>query len=70
MDFVAGAYKSGGVPKPESFGSEELSIAGATVDFLVWAIASQHRVKRPVALRAVKAFLVPHLRNKQVCLYN
>lgn len=58
--FSIGGDKGGGVAVPETLGSEELSIAGTAMNFLVRAITSQHRIKWPVAFRTVKAFLVPH----------
>lgn len=45
----------------ETLGPEELAVTGAAVDLLVGAVASQHRVQRPVTLRAIEALLVPHL---------
>lgn len=63
---IAGGYESGGVAEAEAFGSKEFGVAGAAMDLLVGTVTSKHRIQRPVAFRAVEAFLVPHLKNKQV----
>lgn len=44
----------------ETFGPEELSVARAAVDFLVGAIACQHRIQGSVTLGTIEALLVPH----------
>lgn len=44
----------------ESFGSEEFTVAGSAVDFLVGSVAGQHRVQRSMTLGTVEALLVPH----------
>lgn len=45
----------------EAFGSESLAIACFAIDFLIWAIASQDRIQRSVAVAAVEAEFVPFL---------
>lgn len=59
-------HKGWGMTVTKALGPEEPAVAGATVDFLVGAIASQSRVERTVAFGAVEAFLVPHLQNTPV----
>lgn len=55
-----GGYQGGSVSKTESLRSEQLSVTGTAMDFLVWSIASQHRIQWPVAFVTVEALLVPH----------
>lgn len=57
---VIGADEGGRVSESEALGSEELAVAGATVNLLVGSVASYHGVERSVALGAVEALLVPH----------
>lgn len=55
-----GGHQSWGVSKSESLRSEQFSVAGTAVDFLIWSITGQHRVQWSMALVAVEALLVPH----------
>lgn len=48
------------VAESEAFGPEQLPVARTAVDFLVGAIACQHRVQGPMAFGAIEAFLMPH----------
>lgn len=57
-----GAHQGGGMSKSEALGAEQLAVAGPAVDLLVGAVAGQHGVQWAVALGAVEAFLVPHLK--------
>lgn len=59
--FSIGGDEGGGVAVAEALRPEELGVASAAVDLLVGAVTRQHRVQRPVAFRAIEAFLVPHL---------
>lgn len=55
-----GGYQGGSVSKSESLRSEQLSVTGTAMDFLVWSIASQHRIQWSVAFVTVEALFVPH----------
>lgn len=48
------------VPKAETFGPKEFTVARSAVDFLVGPVAGQHRVQWSMALGTVEALLVPH----------
>jgi len=48
------------VAESEPFGPEELSVARTAVDFLVRAIACQHRVQGSMTLGTIEALLMPH----------
>ena len=63
--FAVGGHKGRGVSIAETFGSEVAAVASAAVDLLVGSVAGQHGVEGPVAIVAVEAFLVPHLRKRK-----
>lgn len=48
------------VAESETFGPEELSVAGAAVNLLVGAVARQHGIQRSMTFGAIEALLVPH----------
>lgn len=65
VGFAISGYKSWGMTVSKTFGSKEFSVAGLAMDFLIGAIASQHRVQWTMAFGAVEAFFMPHLYKKK-----
>ncbi len=59
-----GAHQGGGVTEPEPFRAEQLAVASPAVDLPVGTVASQNGIKGAVALGAVEALLVPHLKER------